>query len=359
VGNTTLAYPLAYALAELGYKTLLVDLDPQSNLTLFALTPEELHEVWKVEDAFIADFVQARTRMSPDQFDRIAADVRSIHFLLKPTEDGTDNPSYLSKPLPLHENLGLIPGRLSIHTFEDTIASRWRAVYGADLLAIRTITRVRSLCIEYAEKYSYDFALIDTSPNLGTLNKAIMTTVDGFIIPCMPDMFSLYGIQQIGKALKDWEYDFGTIFMLLSERKFSYFPQSFASFLGFTLINAGGCEDSNNPWNLSKAQYNYGEQISATIREHLLPDLWQHLSEDQLANPIGGISIMDLFGMRHITQKYKTPIWKVPGCNTLDTNDQEAISANRHRYEETQQGFHVLAKDLLTRLQQLETKSND
>ena len=113
VGKTTLTYHLAYALAELGYKTLLVDLDPQSNLTLFGLTPEELHEVWKVEEAFIEDFRQARAKMPPDQFDRIASELRSIHFLLKPTEDGTDDLVQLSRPLPLHENLGLIPGRIS------------------------------------------------------------------------------------------------------------------------------------------------------------------------------------------------------------------------------------------------------
>ena len=84
VGKTTLTYHLGYALAELGYKTLLVDLDPQSNLTLFGLDPEQLHNIWEVEEAFIDDFVQARDEKSPvSNFKDIACDVRSIHFLLK------------------------------------------------------------------------------------------------------------------------------------------------------------------------------------------------------------------------------------------------------------------------------------
>lgn len=360
VGKTTLTYHLGYALAELGYKTLLIDLDPQSNLTLFGLTPEGLHEVWRVEGAFIDDFVRARTKMPPEQFNPIATDVRSIHFLLKPIEDGTDDPLQLSKPLPLHENLGLIPGRLSIHTFEDKIAGRWNDVYGGDPLAIRTVTRIRNICVEYTEKYSYDFIIIDTSPSLGVLNKVIISTVDGFIIPCMPDMFSLYGIQNIGNALIKWKREFKTIFMLLSDAKLSYFPPTFVSFLGFTIFNAKKYSGSNNPWNLAKAHYNYAEQIPATIREHIIPDVRQHLNEEQLEEPIGGTATMHSYGtLPNMAQKYKTPIWKVPSCNNLEIDDKGTISGNKHQYEATQLGFHLFAKDLLTRLQQLETQSND
>jgi cellulose biosynthesis protein BcsQ len=354
VGKSTLTYHLGYALAELGYKTLLVDLDPQSNLTLYGLSEEELHKIWEIEDPFIDDFVQARKLMSPDQFKRIVTDVRSIHFLLKPTEDGTDNPPNLSKPLVLNENLGLIPGRLSIHTFEDRIASRWNDVYGGDPLAIRTVTRIRSLCAEYAENHSYDFVVIDTSPSLGILNKVIISTVDGFLIPCMPDMFSLYGIQNIGKSLKRWKRDFDTIFKLLSDTKLRDFPESFVSFLGFTIFNARKYTGSG-PLNLAKAHSNYAEQIPATIREHIQPEHWRHLSEDQLEQPIS-TSVMHSYATRpNMAQKYKMPMWQVPSCRNLDTDDKGSIlGGNRHLYEATRDDFHIFAKNLLTRLQQLE-----
>ena len=359
VGKTTLTYHLGYALAELGYKTLLVDLDPQSNLTLYGLTPEKLHDVWKVEDAFIDDFRQARDKIPPDQFDCIASGVRSIHFLLKPTEDGIDDPAQLSKPLPLHENLGLIPGRLSTHMFEDKIPSRWSAIYRGDPQAIRTVTRIRSLCVEYSQKYSYDFVVIDTSPSLGILNKVIISTVDGFIIPCMPDMFSLYGIQNIGNALKGWKQEFDTISMLLSDNKLRDFPRRFVSFLGFTIYNASRYKGST-PWNLSQAHYNYAQQIPAIIREHIQSDLWKHLNEDQLEDSIGNTIIMHTHSTRPtMAQKYKTPMWKVPSCGNLKGKDKTTVSGNRNLYESTRQHYHIFAKDLLTRLQQLETESND
>lgn len=352
VGKTTLTYHLGCALAELGYKTLLVDLDPQSNLTLFGLDPEKLHNIWQTEDAFIDDFVDARDQQSAD-FEEIASDVRSIHFLLKPTEDGADPPESLAKPLELLHNLGMIPGRLSIHTYEDKIASRWSDVYGGDPLAIRTVTQIRNFCETYAEKYDYDYVVIDTSPSLGILNKAIISTVDGFLIPCMPDMFSLYGIQNIGKSLKGWKRDFDTIFKLLSDVKLSHFPKNFVSFLGFTIFNARRYKGSSD-WNLAKAHHNYAEQIPATIRAYIDADHRKHLTEAQLEDPIGGTAIMHSYStLPNMAQKYKAPIWKVPSCANLEASDKSTIAGNSQRYIDTRIRFHTFAKDLLTRLNQL------
>ena len=356
VGKTTLTYHLGCALAELGHKTLLVDLDPQSNLTLFGLDPEKLHDIWQVEDAFVDDFVDARNQ-EPSNFEDIVSDVRSIHFLLKPTEDGADPPKFLAKPLKLHDNLGMIPGRLSIHTYEDKIASRWSDVYGGDPLAIRTVTQIRNFCEMYAEKYAYDYVVIDTSPSLGILNKVIISTVDGFLIPCMPDMFSLYGIQNIGKSLKGWKRDFDTIFNLLSDAKLSHFPKNFVSFLGFTIFNAKKYAGASE-WDLAKAHQFYAKQIPTTIREYIDADHRKHLTKTQLEEPVGGTAIMHSYStLPNMSQKYRTPMWKVPSYENLEKEDRSTVLGRRKRrqlYENTQTGFHIFAKDLLTRLGQLE-----
>lgn len=277
-----------------------------------------------------------------------------MHFLLKPTEDGTDAPKFLSEPLKLHDNLGMIPGRLSIHTYEDKIASRWNDVYGGDPLAIRTVTQIRSFCQSYAKEYSYDYVVIDTSPSLGILNKIIISTVDGFLIPCMPDMFSLYGIQNIGKSLKSWKRDFDTIFKLLSNAKLTYFPKHFVSFLGFTIFNARKYTGSGK-WDLSQAHQNYAEQIPSTIEKYVDPDHRKHLSQLQLEQPVGGTAVMHSYSTRpNMAQKYRTPMWNVPSCGKLEHDDRSTILGNRKLYEITQKGFYLFAKDLLKRLDQLE-----
>jgi hypothetical protein len=47
-------------------------------------------------------------------------------------------------------------------------------------------------------------------------------------------------------------------------------------------------------------------------------------------------------------------MWKVPSCENLEKDDRGTTLARRQIYENTQTGFHIFAKDLLTRLEQLE-----
>ena len=84
-------------------------------------------------------------------------------------------------------------------------------------LSIRTITYIRRLCERYADILDVDFVLVDTSPSLGILNKTIISTVDGFIIPAQLDMFSLYGIRNIGNSLELWGKELNVIYRLISE----------------------------------------------------------------------------------------------------------------------------------------------
>ena len=46
VGKTSLVYHLAWMYADLGYKTLAVDLDPQANLTAAFLEDDRLEQIW-------------------------------------------------------------------------------------------------------------------------------------------------------------------------------------------------------------------------------------------------------------------------------------------------------------------------
>lgn len=352
VGKTTLTFHLGNALAELGYKTLVIDLDPQCNLTILGLPEETLDQVWQAEEAFIDDFKAARDSLTKNDLDALITSPRSIHFLLKPTEDGISDLDNLPPPFQIAKNLHLIPGRLTMHLYEDAIARRWSDVYQGDPLAVRTVTRPRQIAEAYAKAYGYDFVIMDTSPSLGTLNKVIISTADGFLIPCMPDMFSQYGIKNIGNALANWKKQFETINHLLSTEKRKQFPQKFVRLLGYTIFNAK--KYSGMPLDLATAHYNFAIQIPNAIRDYINPDIRSHLSDTVLARPIGGASIMHTHNtLPSMAQKYHTPMWRVP-CATLESADASSILGNRKTYESTKEKYFEFARDLLSRTSSLD-----
>ncbi len=360
VGKSTLGFHLGYALSELGRKILFIDLDPQCNLTISGLGQEQLHEIWAEEDPYIDDYESASKNLI--KYNEVISKPRSIHFLLKPTEDGLNEIDKYPEPLKLAHNLDLIPGRLSIHKFENKIAERWSGAYQGDNLALRTITNVRSICERYAEKYKYDFVLIDTSPSLGILNKTIISTVDGFIVPAQPDMFSLYGIRNIGNSLELWQREFTTIYSLISTEKRKKFPTKFVQFLGYTIYNAKKYQKTppSNKYNLAQAHYYYVEQIPGVIKEFIKKENRANLKAEIMEAPIGGDAVMHTHNtFPSVAQALKCPMWKVPEVysallkddpNYLKEIELEVNHGSFGKYKATKSQYEIFAKDLLKRV---------
>lgn len=364
VGKSTLTYHLGNSLAELGHRVLMVDLDPQCNLTICAMMEETLHQIWEEEDSFIDDYDRAFA-LNPE----IMNTPRSIHFILKPAEDGISEPQNIPPPYPIGNNIDLLPGRLSLHKYENKIAERWSGVYQGDNLSIRTVTNIRSICQRYAEIHNYEYVLIDTSPSLGILNKVIMSTVDGFFIPAQPDMFSLYGIRNIGNALQLWQREFTSIYSLLSEDRRSKFPSHFVQFLGYTIYNAKKYTRDNEPfneYNLAQAHYQYVTQIPETIINFIQESNRTRVPDELISRPIGGSSIIHSHNtFPAMAQALKCPMWKVPEVyagleNTnldyllfLMQNGFEYNRGNNGRLREIGENYRTFTNDLITRINTL------
>lgn len=355
VGKSTLAFHLSNILAEMGHSTLLIDLDPQCNLTLCGMEEEALHAMWEKEDDFIEDFDSAIKQCGEDFYNTLIQEPRTIHFLLKPTEDGLGELPHLPPPIPIKPNLSLIPGRLTIHKFENKISERWSGAYLGEPLSIRTITHIRAIAEQYAQDHKYEFVIIDTSPSLGALNKVIISTVDGFLIPALPDMFSLYGIRNIGSALKQWQKEFLTIYGLISEEKRKRFPENFVRFLGYTIYNAKKYSGTT-PWDLAKAHYNYAKQIPETIERFISIEVRKHLSESLANEPVGGTAVMHSHNTTpNMAQKYKHPIWEIPDLTYLDPEDIPTIKGNADTlYRPTRERYITFANSFLERISTLD-----
>lgn len=359
VGKSTLSFHLGKALGLMGKRVLFVDLDPQCNLTISAIREGELEKIWQEEDAYIDDFEDAR-RKNPEDFSRIISEIRSIHFLLKPAEDGVNDIESLPPAKCVGDNVYMIPGRLSIHQFENRISERWSGLYQSDNLSIRTITYIRRLCERYADMLNVDFVLVDTSPSLGILNKTIISTVDGFIIPAQPDMFSLYGIRNIGDSLELWGKELNVIYRLISEEKREKFPKKFVQFLGYTLYNAKKY-DGDNEYQLADAHYSYAKRIPQIINQYIKED--NKVQIDDINMPIAGGAIMHTHNTYpSVAQALKCAIWEVPDVFTrLQQTEPEylkeqMIDVNRGsfgRYREIKDKYIEFATAFIERTEAL------
>ena len=353
VGKSTLTYHLGCAIAEMGKKVLLVDLDPQSNLTLYGLNEAELEKIWQEEDDFITDYKEAKNKLTPEDFNAFHRRHHSIHYLIKPIEDGVSDEENLSEPVNIMPNLDLIPGRLTLHLFENKLSKNWSDAFLGDPQAIRTVTAIRKKCEEYAQKHHYDIVLIDTSPSLSTLNKVIISNSDSFIIPCAPDMFSGYGIRNIGNALSIWEKEYKTMYSLLSDEKRRYFPNNFVKLLGYTVYNAKKRSDAKNDLNIALAHYNYAKKVPETIQRHIPVSCLIGEGFDLFQDSLGNNAVIHGHGtLPTMAQKYRKPMWLVPDDPNL-AEDKGTIKGNSGTYYDTKWGYEELAKDVLDRLELL------
>lgn len=356
VGKTTLTFHLAHALAEMGKRVLLMDMDPQCNLTIHSLEDKIIQQIWEVEDSYIEDFRHARKQATPKEFSNLTEQCRSMHFSLKPTEDGMDEADDVA-PIPyrLRDGLDLVPGRLTLYRFENKVAELWKGVFSGDPQSLRTMMKVRNIAEVLNKRRSYDFVIIDTSPSLGMLNKVILSTSDFFIVPCMPDLFSLYGIRNIGDSLKDWKKDYDIIQSLLSDRKREALPKHFVTFLGFTLYNARKRSNSGNKLKLSKTHNYWAQQIPDTMIKYIPESVRLNSKAVDLSESIGKAAVMyshnTLPGM---AQKYHQPMWAVPDLiDSIEPDDVNTVAPNRSIYRATKKGYSIFAKDLMSRAQLL------
>jgi cellulose biosynthesis protein BcsQ len=180
VGKTTLVYHVGFMLAELGKTVVLLDLDPQMNLTSMMLSDQRLLEIY-----------------GNDQHSATIMD--SIRPVIKGL--GDFKPAHLEA---ISERLFIVPGDLDLSAFEDRLSDNWTKCLNGDELAFRTVSVFYRVLREATQRAQADFCIIDVGPNFGAINRATLITADTVIIPMVADLFSLQGLKNVGTALTTW-----------------------------------------------------------------------------------------------------------------------------------------------------------
>jgi chromosome partitioning protein len=181
VGKTTLVFHIAHMFVAQGRRVLLVDLDPQSNLTAMCLSEERLEELWP-----------ARGEHPLTVLGSVRPIMRGIGDLADPHVEE------------LRTGLGLVPGDLGLSTFEDKLSDAWPRALDRDEAAYRALSAFHRMCLRGAAAHQADLVLIDVGPNLGAINRAALLAAAHVITPLAPDLFSMQGLRNLGPTLLDW-----------------------------------------------------------------------------------------------------------------------------------------------------------
>jgi chromosome partitioning protein len=182
VGKTSLIYHLAWMLASLHKKVVIVDLDPQANLTAAFLDEDRIEMIWGEQN-----------------------EGSTIYTCVKPlTSVGDIKEPKLQE---IASNLYLLPGDVNLSSYEDALSNEWPNSMGDNNLyrPMRILSSFWQVMQMAATKIQADIILVDIGPNLGAINRSVLVATDYVAIPLGADLFSLQGLKNLGPTLKSWK----------------------------------------------------------------------------------------------------------------------------------------------------------
>jgi cellulose biosynthesis protein BcsQ len=293
VSKTTTTFNLGWMLASKGKRVILVDTDPQCNLTGMVLgykSSGELERFYTTESernirSALASSFESRPKLIE------AVDCISV--------DGQDG-------------LFLLPGHIRFAEYEVTLGIA-QELSGSIQTLQNLPGSIAYLLDKTAEKFNADYVLIDMSPSLSSINQNLLMTSHFFMLPTSPDYFSVMAIDSLATVLPKW-YNWSKKaqnFQMLQEASYP-FPKITPKFLG-TIVQKyrprGGVP--------ANAFQNWIDQIQATVKNRLVPILRENemmLDQGVYGNELAEsgyclASISDFNSLIAKSQQTQTPVF--------------------------------------------------
>ena len=153
VGKTTTVLNVADYVARSGKKVLMIDIDPQGNLT--------------------SGYGIAKNRIENSLYDLMTGSAKFEEVVL-PTA---------------YENLDILPCNMDLAGLE------------VELVSVPNRAKVLSNALK-GKIDGYDFVMIDCPPSLGVLTLNALCACDGVIVPIQSEFFALEGLSQLMNTIK-------------------------------------------------------------------------------------------------------------------------------------------------------------
>lgn len=180
VGKTTTTAALGeFMAAEFGQRVLMIDLDPQTNLTTMMVGEERWQELNELGYTLAALF---GSELDP----------------YRATFDIEKAIQHEVSPVRAVRTLDLLASSLDLMEIQEGLSHRQYE----NPASTRPVEILRSAVEPIVDRY--DYILIDCPPNLGMLTLNGIRLAQGYLIPTIPDILSTYGIPPLQTKIQEF-----------------------------------------------------------------------------------------------------------------------------------------------------------
>lgn len=328
VGKTTTIWNLAISIAAKGKRVLMIDFDPQCNLSIATLGTDSFSDLLTASTkypfgntikAFALPYIQQSIRGSV--------------------------PVYYPSSKPRRGELNIVPGDFWLNNFSDILNVGTDVIGGSGLYRFILPELVSQGAAKTVDA-EYDYVLIDLPPSFNTLVRSALYCSDYFLVPCTSDLFSAYCVGLIGEMLpifiNDWEQ--GKQRYLRNYSNDQLISQKGVPKFGGWVFNGFDTRRRNGVKHELAADAAHHRAISLAIQTQLIPHLqtitsYQAVPQFAEFEPVARIEDLNVMASDSINQnipikylKNKRPTRDLGGNGQWAPNQRELMEAMDDQY---------------------------
>lgn len=330
VSKTTTTFNLGWMLASKGKKVILVDTDPQCNLTGLALKEVTEDDEARIE-AIYNTVSNIKTGLAP-AFESQPKAIEAVDCV----------------PIEGQEGLFLLPGHVGFAEYEVTLGIA-QELSGSIQTLKNLPGSISDLLEKTASKFNADYILIDMSPSLGSINQNLLMTSDFFMVPTTADFFSVMAIDSLAKILPRWYAwaKMASSMPILKDAAYP-FPEVTLRFLGSIVQNyriiRGKETVAFQTW-IQKIEQTISSKLAPVLQQNnmLLPD--QAYTEQGVESNFTLTKISNFNSLIALSQEHRTPVYALTPAQLGQTG--VVLQANQEKQAEFQLTFSDLADKVI------------
>jgi cellulose biosynthesis protein BcsQ len=338
VSKTTTTFNLGWMLASKGKRVILVDSDPQCNLTGMALGEETEDDEARIQEIYNTTS-NIKTGLAP-AFESQPRAIEAVDCISVKGRDG----------------LFLLPGHVGFAEYEVTLGIAQEL--SGSIQALKNLPgSINDLLEKTAAKFNADYILIDMSPSLGSINQNLLMISDFFLVPTTADFFSVMAIDSLVRVLPRWYAWAKSASSLQVLKEANYpFPDVNLRFLGTIVQNYRIIRGKE-----TVAFQTWIEKIEKAVSDKLIPTLGR--SNIMLPNQLytnQGIGsnftlakISNFNSLIALSQKHRTPVYDLTSQQLKQRG--KVLENNQKKQKEFERTFSDLADKIIA----LSSESSD